>query len=81
LLRINFGIFQLSPFSDLDTEIADLMLRWKSAKNAFVTIMTTYVGMLVLASDPLGLVTIVNMLKDRKVEIFSIIFVRCFHLI
>lgn len=57
-----------APFSDLDTELSDLMLRWKSAKSAFVLLMRSWAGMLYLTSDPLGLATLTDLLKDDKVS-------------
>ena len=58
----------LAPFSDLDNDIADSMLRWKSARSAFVIVMRTWVGLVILTSDPLGLTSLVTMLKDKKVS-------------
>lgn len=59
----------LSPFSDLDTDIADLMLRWKSAKTSFLLIMRSWIGIVILTSDPLGLSSLIGMLKDKRIPL------------
>ncbi len=65
------GLFQLSPFTDLDSEGAEVLLKWKSAKFAFTTMMKCWTGVVILTADPLGLPTLVGMLKDTKVSVYK----------
>lgn len=65
------ALYQLAPFTDLDTDGQDVALRWKSAKFALIVMMRTWVGVALVASDGLGLPTLVAMLKDKKVVISS----------
>jgi hypothetical protein len=58
----------LSPFTDLDSEPSVLVVKWPCAKNAFVTIMRSWTGVIQLTSDELGLSTLVRMLRDTKVR-------------
>ena len=58
----------MSPFTDLDSEPSVLVAKWHCAKNAFVTIMRSWTGVIQLTSDELGLTTLVCMLRDTKVR-------------
>ena len=68
IITIFFVVKQLSPFTDLDSEPSVLVAKWHCAKNAFVTIMRSWTGVIQLTSDELGLTTLVLMLRDTKVS-------------
>ena len=52
----------------MDSEPSVLVAKWHCAKNAFVTIMRSWTGVIQLTSDELGLTTLVCMLRDTKVR-------------
>ena len=53
----------------MDSEPSVLVAKWHCAKNAFVTIMRSWTGVIQLTSDELGLSTLVRMLRDTKVSV------------
>ena len=53
----------------MDSEPSVLVAKWHCAKNAFVTIMRSWTGVIQLTSDELGLSTLVRMLRDTKVTV------------
>ena len=59
--------FQLSPFSDLDTEEKDFASKSAAAKAAFLTIMKTWIGIIMLTSDEAALPFLMKILRDSKV--------------
>ena len=54
----------------MDSEPSVLVAKWHCAKNAFVTIMRSWTGVIQLTSDELGLSTLVRMLRDTKVSVY-----------
>jgi hypothetical protein len=60
---------QLGPLTDLDSEDADVALKCRASKSALVVILRTWVGLVYVASDSLGLCTVVAMLRDSKVDL------------
>jgi hypothetical protein len=58
---------QLSPFTDLDSDPAEMVPRWKAAKAALLLMMRSWVGVVLLTSEEMGLPTLVRMLQDPKV--------------
>jgi hypothetical protein len=60
----------LSPFTDLDTsKIEEQQKKYKLAKSALVIMMRSWVGLVELTSDPMGLPAIIQLLSDPKVSI------------
>lgn len=59
----------IAPFTDLEyVENGSIdTYRWKAAKSALVTIMRSWVGVVQMTSDDLGLPTLIRMLRDTKV--------------
>jgi len=58
----------LSAFTDMDaTEGKEYRARLAAAKAAVITLMRTWVGIVHLTSDPLGLRVLVGLLRDNKV--------------
>src|SRR3546814_14663736 len=62
--------YLLSPFSELDEveQHQDRQQRWNAAKNAFVVIMRSWVGVVQMTADPLGLPSLVRLLADPHVS-------------
>lgn len=57
----------LSPFTDLDSDPADLAPKWCAARNALVLMMRSWTGILQLSWGRIGLSTLIKMLQDPKV--------------
>lgn len=57
----------LAPFTDLDTDPAELTPKWNAAKAAFNLLMKSWVGIVHLVSDDNALGMLVGMLKDPKI--------------
>jgi hypothetical protein len=72
--RVNINVvldlrILLSAFTDLDAaEGKDHRARLAMARSAVVTVMRTWVGVVLLTSDPLGLQVLIRLLKDSKVS-------------
>jgi hypothetical protein len=68
-----FGHVQLHPITDLDNTaslaLEDTVQRWQCAKTAFIILLRSWVGLLELTSDEMGLSAIVRMLADSKVNV------------
>ena len=61
----------IAPFTDLESLESDdpaESFRWKAAKTALVSIMRTWVGVIHITADDLGLPTLIRMLRDTKVS-------------
>jgi hypothetical protein len=61
---------QLSPFTDLDSDPTEMVPRWKAAKAALLLMMRSWVGVVLLTSEEMGLPTLVRMLQDPKVSLY-----------
>lgn len=48
---------------------------WKCAKFAFITMMRSWVGIILISTDMLGLKVLISVLKDPKVTIHLHIFI------
>lgn len=59
----------LIPFTDLDTDPAEMISKWQAAKSAFNILMKSWVGIMYLTSDELALPMLIKMLKDPKVSV------------
>jgi len=59
----------IAPFTDIDTSESDLLPRRRAAKVALVCILRSWVGVAMLASDDLGLPTLIGLLRDPKVPV------------
>ncbi len=62
-----FDCSQLAPLTDLDSDPADMAPRWRAAKAALVLMMRSWVGVVLLTAEDMGLPTLVRMLQDPKV--------------
>lgn len=58
----------LSPLTDLDSNIAEMEGKWKKSISAFILLMKSVPGIIILASDRMGLNVFVRMLTDPKVS-------------
>lgn len=63
----------LIPFTDLDTDPAELTPKFQAAKSAFNIMMKSWVGIMYLTSDELALPLLVKMLKDPRVSLLLIV--------
>lgn len=59
----------IAPFTDIDADEKAQLPRLKAAKVALAAILRTWTGAVLLASDDLGLPTLIRMLRDSKVSI------------
>lgn len=57
----------LVSFTDLDSDPAEMEVRWQAAKSAFNIMMRSWVGVNALASSDSALPMLIRMLKDVKV--------------
>lgn len=60
--------YLLSPFTDFDTEKEKIVEKWKAAKTAFIIIMRSWIGVIQLTEDNLGLTTLISLLKDPNMS-------------
>jgi hypothetical protein len=60
--------YLLSPFTDFDTEKEKIAERWKAAKTAFIIIMRSWIGVIQLTEDSLGLTILISLLKDPNMS-------------
>ena len=59
----------IAPFTDVDADEKTQLPRLKAAKVALAAILRTWTGAVLLASDDLGLPTLIRMLRDSKVSV------------
>eukprot|EP00605_Chrysophyceae_sp_TOSAG23-4_P002480 GSChrysophyteH1.ASY1.ANO1.2743.1 assembled CDS len=56
----------VAPFTDVDTTESEMRHRWNASKCALVVILRSWSGIACLAEDPIGLPSIVGLLRDTS---------------